>query len=246
MQESRTALVTGACGILGKAIAAGLLEDGHRVVVVDLDQRKVDELSASFPAGRTLPGACDIGDPAAVESAVKKIKAAWGDVDILVNCAGILSNNKAVQTTPEEWRRVMAVNLDGAFYLSRAFMEGMKSRKWGRIINISSLASKTGGITAGTAYSTSKGAMNSLTFSLAAELAPFGVTANAIAPAYIKTPMVTVQLSPEQQKAVVEKIPVKRLCEAEEVAHTVRFLAHPLSGFITGEVLDQNGGLQFD
>ncbi len=246
MQETKTALVTGACGILGKAIAAGLLEDGHRVVVVDLDQRKVDELSASFPAGRTLPVACDIGDPAAVEAAVKKIKAAWGGVDILVNCAGILSNNKAVQTSPEEWRRVMAVNLDGAFYLSRAFMEDMKSRKWGRIINISSLASKTGGITAGTAYSTSKGAMNSLTFSLAAELAPFGVTANAIAPAYIKTPMVTVQLSPEQQKAVVEKIPVKRLCEAEEVAHTVRFLAHPLSGFITGEVLDQNGGLQFD
>jgi len=125
-------------------------------------------------------------------------------------------------------------------------MEDMKKKRWGRIINISSLAAKSGGITAETAYSTSKGALISLTFSLAAELAPFGVTANGIAPAYVKTPMVMEQLSTEQLKAIIEKIPVKRLCEAEEVAHTVRFLVHPLAGFITGEIIDQNGGLHFD
>jgi 3-oxoacyl-[acyl-carrier protein] reductase len=138
----------GACGILGKAIAAGLLEDGHRVVVVDLDQRKVDELSASFPAGRTLPVACDIGDPAAVESAVKKIKAAWGDVDILVNCAGILSNNKAVQRHPrngeESWPSTSTELLPFPGLHGRH-----EEQEMGRIINISSLASKTGGITAG-------------------------------------------------------------------------------------------------
>jgi 3-oxoacyl-[acyl-carrier protein] reductase len=163
-----------------------------------------------------------------------------------VNNAGILSNNKALQTTADEWRQVFAVNLDGAFYFSRAFMEGMKRRNWGRIVNITSLAAKTGGITAGTAYSVSKGALIALTFSLSAELAPFGVTVNGIAPAYVRTPMVMSQLTEEQRRTVMQKIPVKRFCEPEEIAHTVRFLVHPMAGFITGEIIDQNGGLQFD
>ena len=246
MTETKTALVTGALGVLGRAIVKALLDDGCRVVLVDLDQGKLDEYSKGLPSERGLPVACDIADPDAVAAAVKKIEGAWGEVDILVNNAGILSNNKAVATSPDEWRKVLAVNLDGAFYFSRAFMEGMKKKGWGRIINITSLAAKTGGITAGTTYSVSKGALISLTFSLAAELAPFGVTVNGIAPAYVKTPMITVQLTEEQRQGLLQKIPVRRFCEAEEVAHTVRFLAHPLSGFITGEIIDQNGGLQFD
>jgi len=246
MYGKKIALVTGAVGFIGRAIAAGLIEDGFRVVLVDLDRKKLDEFAGSLPAGRTLPIDCDISDPKAVEAAVKKVRDTWGTVDVLVNNAGIVSNHKVVETSPEEWKKVHSVNLDGAFYFSRAVMEDMKKKRWGRIINISSLAAKSGGITAGTAYSTSKGALISLTFSLAAELAPFGVTANGIAPAYVKTPMVMEQLSTEQLKAIIEKIPVKRLCEAEEVAHTVRFLVHPLAGFITGEIIDQNGGLHFD
>jgi 3-oxoacyl-[acyl-carrier protein] reductase len=246
MHNGKTALVSGAMGTLGRAIAAGLMEDGFRVVLVDLDQKKLDAQVASLPAGSALAVACDISDPVAVDAAVRRIKEAWGGLDVLVNNAGILSNNKAAGTSPEEWKKVLAVNLDGAFYLSRAFMGDMKKKGWGRIINISSLAAKTGGITAGTAYSVSKGAMISLTFSLAAELASSGVTVNGIAPAYVRTPMVTEQLSEEQRRVLIEKIPVKRFCEPEEVAHTVRFLAHPLAGFITGEIIDQNGGLQFD
>ncbi|MFA6506324.1 MAG: SDR family oxidoreductase [Treponemataceae bacterium] len=246
MGEKKVALVTGALGVLGKAIALGLIDDDYRVVFVDLDQKKLDDYCATLSKGVALPVACDISDPSSVDAAVTKIKAAWGSVDVLVNNAGILSNNKAVGTTPEEWKKVLAVNLDGAFYLSRAFMEDMKKKKWGRIINITSLAAKTGGITAGTAYSVSKGALISLTFSLAAELAAYGVTVNGIAPAYVKTPMITVQLTEAQRQVLLEKIPVKRFCEAEEVAHTVRFLANPLAGFITGEIIDQNGGLQFD
>lgn len=246
MNGEKIALVTGAVGFLGRAIAAGLIEDGFRLVLVDLDWKKLDEFAGSLPAGRTIPIDCDISDSKAVEAAVKKVRDIWGMVDVLVNNAGIFSNNKAVETSPEEWKKIHSVNLDGAFYFSRAVMEDMKKKHWGRIVNISSLAAKSGGITAGTAYSTSKGALISLTFSLAAELAPFGVTVNGIAPAYVKTPMVTKQLSPKQQKAVIKKIPVKRLCEPEEVAHTVRFLVHPLAGFITGEIIDQNGGLHFD
>ena len=242
----KTAVVTGAAGVLGKAIVEGLLEDGCRVVLIDLDQAKLDEYSKNLPSGKTLPLACDISDYAAVETVTKKIHTVWGEVDILVNNAGILSNNKAETTNPDEWHKILAVNLDGAFYFSRALMGDMKKAGWGRIVIVTSLAAKTGGITAGTTYSVSKGALVSLTFSLAAELAPFGVTVNGIAPAYIKTPMITVQLNEDQRQALIQKIPVRRFCEAEEVAHTVRFLIHPLAGFITGEIIDQNGGLQFD
>jgi len=197
--------------------------------------------------GRTTAAIpCDISDPMAVKQAHQQVEKVLGPVDILVNNAGVLSNEKAEATGDAEWRRVMAANLDGAFYWSRAVLPGMKQRKWGRIINVSSLAAKTGGLTAGTAYATSKGAITSLTFSLARESAAHGVTVNAIAPAYVKTPMVTEQLNESQRRMLLAQIPVGRFCEPEEFAHVVRFLASPLAGFITGEVIDVNGGLHMD
>lgn len=105
---------------------------------------------------------------------------------------------------------------------------------------------KTGGLTAGTSYTVSKGGITALTLSIAREAAPYGVTANGVAPAYIKTPMITDFLDQEQQQALLEQIPVGRFCEAEEVAHVVKFLVSPLSGFITGEIIDINGGLHMD
>ena len=140
----------------------------------------------------------------------------------------------------------MSVNLDGAFYMSRELLPAMKAKKWGRIVNICSLAAKTGGITAGTAYTTSKGGMTALTFSLAREAAADGVTVNGISPAYINTPMVTEQLTEVQRQELLNSIPVKRFCESDEVAHVVSFLTSPMSGFITGEVIDINGGLHLD
>jgi 3-oxoacyl-[acyl-carrier protein] reductase len=214
---------------MGRAVARALAADGMQVIGIDVRPHR----------GGIV---CDIADPQAVARALRGI----GRVDVLVNNAGILSNNKSQATTPEEWRRVLAANLDGAFYLSRAVIPGMKKRRWGRIVNTCSLAAKTGGLTAGTAYSTSKGALTSLTFSLARELAPFGVTVNGISPAYVRTPMVTKQLSAAQRKAVLAQIPVGRFCEPEEFAHVVRFLVHPLAGFITGEIVDLNGGVIMD
>ena len=227
----KVALVTGAAGVMGRAAVEFLLADGLKVYAVDLH---------ASAAGVSV--VCDISDPAAVAAALREI----GEIDILVNNAGILSNSKSEATSLEEWRRVLAANLDGAFYLSRAVIPGMKARRWGRIVNTCSLAAKTGGLTAGTAYSTSKGALTSLTFSLARELAPFGVTVNGISPAYVNTPMVTEQLSEAQRAAVLAQIPVGRFCEPDEFAHVVRFLVSPLSGFITGEIVDLNGGVIMD
>ena len=245
MAEKKIALVTGAVGVLGRATARCLVEDQIVTVLTDLDQDALDDLSRELGSD-TYPIAFDIGKPEQVDEAVGRIEKEVGTIDILLNIAGILSNNKALETDPEEWRKIMRVNLDGAFYLSRAVLPGMKRKHWGRIINTSSLAAKSGGITAGTAYSVSKGGLISLTFSLAAETAAFGITVNGIAPAYVRTPMITEQLTEAKRQEVLKKIPVGRFCEPVEFAHVVRFLIHPLAGFITGEIIDQNGGLLFD
>jgi len=243
--EGKLALVTGAAGVVGQAVTLSLIEDGMRVVMVDLDQGHLDALAAEFGSS-ALPLVLDISDPEQVAGKCDNLRQAHGDVEVLINNAGLLTNNKAVETTTEEWRKLMSVNLDGCFYLSRECLPGMRANKWGRIINICSLAMKTGGLTAGTAYTTSKGGMGALTFSLARECAVDGITVNGIAPAYIKTPMVTEQLSEEQRQQLLRDIPVGRFCEAEEIGHVVRFLASPLAGFITGEIIDINGGLHLD
>ncbi|MBC7803517.1 MAG: SDR family oxidoreductase [Candidatus Parcubacteria bacterium] len=227
--QGKVAVVTGAAGTMGRAVMEALARDQVRTIGIDVKPS---------PNGIV----CDITDPAAVKKAIEGI----GVVDILVNNAGILSNNKSEATSAEEWRKVLAANLDGAFFLAREVIPGMKARRWGRIVNTCSLAAKTGGLTAGTAYSTSKGALTSLTFSLARELAAYGVTVNGISPAYVRTPMVTEQLTEAQRQAVLAQIPVGRFCEPEEFAHVVRFLVAPLSGFITGEIVDLNGGVIMD
>ncbi|WP_319478202.1 SDR family NAD(P)-dependent oxidoreductase [Marispirochaeta aestuarii] len=244
-QAKKIALVTGAAGTMGKAVAKGLIEDGYRVVLADVKKEALDKVAAELGQD-CYPIAFDISDFGACRKAIEQVRTEVGDVDVLVNNAGILSNNKVAATTPEEWHKVLAVNLDGAFYLIQLCLPAMIEKKWGRIINTSSFASKSGGITAGTTYSVSKAAINGLTFSIAAETLKTGVTCNAVAPAYVRTPMVEQQLNDEQRAAVLAKIPVGRFCEPDEFAHAVRFLASPMSGFITGEILDQNGGLQFD
>jgi 3-oxoacyl-[acyl-carrier protein] reductase len=243
--KDKVALVTGAGGVMGRAVVSALVEDGCRVALVDLNAGSLDALVSAYGSA-VLAVPCDISDLSAVHAAHALVTQRLGPVDVLVNNAGILSNNKIEATSAGEWRRVMGANLDGAMYWAQAVVPAMKARRWGRIVNTSSLAAKTGGLTAGTAYSVSKGAMSALTFSLARELAPFGVTANGIAPAYVKTPMITEQLTEAQRLELLKQIPVGRFCEPEEFAHTVRFLASPLSGFITGEILDLNGGLLMD
>ncbi len=243
--KDKVAVVTGAAGTMGRAAVRVLLEDGCKVAMVDLDQARLEALAMDL-GGNVMPIAFDISDPAAVALGCARIRGALGDVDILLNNAGILSNNKSVETGAAEWRRVLGANLDGAFFLAQQVVPAMKARRWGRIINTCSLAAKTGGLTAGTAYSVSKGALTSLTFSLARELAPHGVTSNGISPAYVKTPMITEQLNEEQRQKLLRDIPVGRFCEPEEFAHVVRFLASPLAGFITGEIVDINGGLLMD
>jgi 3-oxoacyl-[acyl-carrier protein] reductase len=243
--DNKLAMVTGAAGVLGEAIVRGLIARGCRVIAVDIQCDPLTALENEL-GSKVIPLSLDVSDDRAIAQAATLIRKNWGDVDILINNAGILSNKKAVETSADEWRKLMSINLDGAFFLAREWLSGMKKNGWGRIVNVCSLAAKTGGLTAGTAYTTSKGGMTALTFSLARESAKYGVTVNGISPAYIKTPMVMEQLSEQQRQKLLNDIPVGRFCDGEEVAHVVDFLVSPLSGFITGEIVDINGGLHLD
>lgn len=241
----RVALVTGGAGALGAAAAKALREDEYRVVLADVQQDRVASVAREI-GDDVVPIAFDVSSPDEAQDAVEKIARTVGTIDLLLNNAGIVSLPKSQDLGVAEWKRVLEVNLDGAFYLSKAVIPTMASKRWGRIINTCSLAGKNGGLTVGTAYATSKGALIALTYSLAAETAPLGITVNGIAPAFVRTQMVENQLSAKQKQDILQKIPVGRMCEPEEFAHVVRFLASPLAGFITGEIIDQNGGLLVD
>lgn len=214
------------------------------MVLLDRDVEALDRL-AEIGAGTLRAVAVDLANPSAIAMAAEAVLDMVGHVDILVNNAGVLSPHKLAATTLGDWRDLMAVNLDAAMLLSQAFVPGMKACGWGRLVNISSYAWKSGGLTAGTAYAVSKAALVGLAFSAARELAGAGITSNALAPAYVVSPMVTEQLSDDERKGQLAAIPVGRFCRPEEVAHAVAFLASPLSGFITGCVIDMNGGMQF-
>lgn len=243
--QGKVVVVTGAAGTMGQAATRWFAARGARVAMIDVSEPAMAAMEREL--GAAVRGfRCDIRSLEAVQAAHQQVVSGLGEVDVLVNNAGILSNHKVEATTLDEWRQVLAVNLDGALFWSQCVVPAMKARRWGRIVNVGSLAAKTGGITAGTAYSVTKGAIAALTFSLARELAAHGVTVNAVAPAYVKTPMVTEQLTEAQRQALLQQIPVGRFCEPEEFAHAVGFLAAPMSGFITGEVLDLNGGLHMD
>ena len=242
--KHKTALVTGACGGIGRAVVAALVAQGARVIAFDRDIEAVTALAKGFGSACD-PVAVDLGDAAALQAVMRDIAGRFKVIDILVNNAGGLSPHKLAATTLEEGHRLMAVNREAALLLTQAAVPAMKENRWGRLINISSYAWKSGGLTAGTAYSVSKSALVGLTYSSARELASFGITANAVAPAYVVSPMIMEQLSEEDRQRQLAAIPVGRFCQPEEVAHAVRFLASPLSGFMTGTVVDMNGGLQF-
>ena len=243
--KDQVALVTGANSGMGLATVQALLEAGYRVAATDLQTAQVAHKMAAY--GDSL--ACftlDVSDRAQIDTACTAIEAEFGRIDVCVNNAGFLSYANCEETTPELWHKTMRINLDGVFFVTQRVVGGMKTRGFGRIVNVSSFGAKTGGMSPLPAYAASKGGVISLTFSFAREYAAFGVTCNALAPAFVKTQMLTEQVSAERQVELLRMIPVGRFCELEEFAHCVLFLAHPSSGFITGEVLDLNGGLQFD
>lgn len=241
--DNRVALVTGAGRGIGRGIALGLAAAGADIIFtnrsVELAQAVQGEIEAL--GRKCLAIQADASDARQVDDMVKQGLDAMDTIDILVNNAGITRDNLILRMSPEEWREVMAVNLDGMFYTTRAVIKHMVRKRYGRIVNISSVVGFTGN--PGQAnYSSSKAAVVGFSKSIARELGSRNITCNVVAPGFIDTDM-TRDLSEAQQQAVVAQIPLGRVGSVEDIARAVRFLVSEEAAYVTGATLHVNGGM---
>jgi len=239
--SGKVALVTGGAAGIGWACAQTLAQAGAQVVVVDINLPGAQETIDSIGSGLALR--CDLSDPQDVEAMRDRVLTEMGKVDILINNAGIISYRRGIGAVSlEEWNKVIDVNLRGPFLVCRVFIEEMKKLGWGKIINFSSLAARVGGIEVGIHYAASKAGLIGLTRTLAKEGGPYGINVNAVAPGIIATEPVKRQIAGHEEQ-YISQIPLRRLGEPQDVANVILFLASPLSDYITGIVLDINGGI---
>lgn len=232
---NRTALVTGASRGIGLACAQALADAGARVVLAARDATRLAEASASIPGSTWVQL-----DLSSVDS-IKEAFAKTGKVDILVNNAAITKDGLALRMKPDDWNAVIQTNLTGAFLAIQQVLQPMMKERWGRIINISSIVGQTGN--PGQAnYVAAKAGLIGLTKSLAQEIASRNITVNAIAPGFIETDM-TASLSENLKESMLAHIPLKRFGKPQDIAAAVKFLASEEAGYITGAVLNVNGGM---
>jgi 3-oxoacyl-[acyl-carrier protein] reductase len=240
---NRTALITGASRGIGRACALALSEAGARVALAARNTEQLEELAGQIRGlGReafVVP--LDLASPESIKEAASKVAKEFGPILILVNNGGITKDGLALRMKKDDWDTVLATNLTGAFLMSQQVLQGMMRERWGRIINISSVVAEMGN--PGQAnYVASKAGLIGMTKSLAQEMGSRNITVNAVAPGFIETDM-THGLSQELKDRMLANIPLKRIGKAEDVAGAVVFLASDAAAYVTGHVLDVNGGI---
>ena len=241
--EKQVALITGAARGIGKAIAERLAKDGMNVAICDLLEDAMRETKSELEAlgSDTLTFNCDVTDSVKVAAMVTAIEGHYGRLDVLVNNAGITIDKLLMRMSDDDWGKVLAVNLTSVFNCTRSVIRGMISRRRGRIINISSVIGLMGN--AGQAnYAASKAGIIGFSKSVAREVAARGVTVNVVAPGYIDTPM-TRGLPDKAKQQLFDMIPMRRLGTADDVANAVAYLASDDAGYMTGQIVNVNGGI---
>ena len=236
----KTALVTGASGGLGGAIARALHGQGATVALSGTRREALETLAGEL-GSRVHVTPCDLSDASAVEALVPAAETAMGSLDILVNNAGVTRDNLFMRMKDAEWDAVIAVNLTAAFRLARASLKGMMRRRSGRIISITSIVGVTGNPGQGN-YAAAKAGMIGMSKALAAEVASRGITVNCVAPGFIASPM-TDALNDKQREAILASVPMGRLGAGADIGAAVVYLASPEAAYVTGQTLHINGGM---
>ena len=242
--SGKNVLVTGSTRGIGRAIAEAFAKYGANVIISGTVEEKAREVAKEISQKygvKTLGVGMNVADPQSVEEAFKKIKGTFEGVDILINNAGITRDTLFLRMRLEDWQKVLDVNLTGAFLVTKQVIRYMVKKRWGRIINITSVVGFTGNV-GQVNYSTTKSGLIGFTKSLAKELAPRNILVNAVAPGFIETEM-TASLSDDIKENYKRQIPLGRFGKPEEVANVVLFLASPMADYITGEVIHVNGGM---
>lgn len=238
--SGKVALVTGAGGAIGSAIAGRLRDEGCAVVVADVDER-----AAKVTAERLQATAIrmDVANAVEVREAVERMVASHGRIDILVNNAGVLKTAPLVESSIEDWDEVCRINLSSVYYCSKAVLPFMLDRRYGKIVNIASMsAAKAGGVVGNVLYGTTKAGVVAFTKGFARELAPHGINVNAVAPGLLETAMTREKLSAVARDTLMASMPMRRLASVDDVANAVAFLASDAAAYITGDTLLVDGG----
>ena len=237
----RVALVTGGASGIGRAVATQLAELGAKVVIADRNAEGADAVVQDLGAARAMAVTVNVADPDSANAMVDAVTEHFGRLDILVHSAGVGIERGFLETTPEEWRRLIDIDLSGTFYCAQAAARKMVAQRYGRIVSLSSTAGLRGG-TGRAAYGAAKAGVVGLTKVMAVELAPYGVTANALAPGAIETELVARMHSDETRRVYRAGIPMDRYGTPEETAFTAVFLASEQASYVTGHVLGVDGG----